>query len=267
MGKSGFMMEITTKGIDEFVVKVLSEVGRSLVIDTTKNKLVDTKKDRNDLVTNFDKSTEQFVVSMIKEAYPEATIVSEEGFGDDVQSMDGLVFFVDPIDGTMNFVKRGVDFASMIGVYLDGKPFIGGIIDVMRNKIFHGGPNYGIFCDNEKINLPENKALIDGLIDISAPMALNNYLNTQEVVKNSSGLRVYGSAGIIFEHLLLGKEVMYMSYLAPWDLAAGRVLCEGAGLRVTSVDDTPVNMLKSQVVIAGTQNVVSEVLKTVKNCD
>lgn len=267
MGKSGFMMEITTEEIDKFVVKILSEVGRSLITDTTKNKLVDTKKNRNDLVTNFDKSTEKFVVSMIKEAYPEATIVSEEGYGDVVEKMDGLVFFVDPIDGTMNFVKRGDDFASMIGVYLDGEPYIGGIINVMQNKIFHGGPNYGVYCDDQKINNPENKVLRDGLVDISAPMALNNYLNTQEVVRNSSGLRVYGSAGIIFGHLLLGKEVMYMSYLAPWDLAAGRVLCEGAGLRVSSVDDTPVNMLKSQVVIAGTQNVVSEVLKTVKDCD
>ncbi|WP_125762598.1 inositol monophosphatase family protein [Companilactobacillus hulinensis] len=260
-------MEITAKAIDAFVVNVLEEVGRSLVIDTTKDKLVDTKRDRNDLVTNFDKSTEKFIVSMIKEAYPESTIVSEEGFGDDVKNMDGLVFFVDPIDGTMNFVKRGDDFASMIGVYLDGKPFIGGIIDVMQNKVFHGGPNFGIYCDDKKILNPENKSLRDGLIDISARMVLSDFLNTKEVVKNSSGLRVYGSAGIIFEHLLLGKEVMYMSYLAPWDLAAGRVLCEGAGLEVSSVDDDPVNMLKSQVVIAGTQKVVSEVLKTVKNCD
>src|SRR5699024_17209 len=201
----------------------------------------------------FDKKTEKFINTRIKEAYPEATIVSEEGYGDLVKDMSGLVFFVDPIDGTMNFVKRGDDFASMIGVYIDGEPLIGAIIDVMDNEIYHGGKEIGLFIDQTPIDIPKNLPLIEGLVDISAPMALANKFDVQEVVKKSSGLRVYGSAGIIFGHLLTGKEVMYMSYLAPWDLAAGRVLCEAAGMSVVSIDDSPINMLESQVVIVGTQ--------------
>ena len=55
-----------------------------------------------------------------------------------------------------------------------------------------------------------------------------------------------------------------MSYLAPWDLAAGRVMCEAAGMSVVSIDGAPINMLESQVVIVGTQKVVSEALKTLK---
>ena len=257
-------MNVDSKKIDAFLVELLTQVGENLREDSIKKMSVGTKKNRNDLVTNFDKKTEKFINTRIKEAYPEATIVSEEGYGDLVKDMSGLVFFVDPIDGTMNFVKRGDDFASMIGVYIDGEPLIGAIIDVMDNEIYHGGKEIGLFIDQTPIDIPKNLPLIEGLVDISAPMALANKFDVQEVVKKSSGLRVYGSAGIIFGHLLTGKEVMYMSYLAPWDLAAGRVLCEAAGMSVVSIDDSPINMLESQVVIVGTQKVVSEALTTVK---
>ncbi|MCV3763858.1 inositol monophosphatase family protein [Companilactobacillus farciminis] len=257
-------MNVDSKEIDTFLVELLTEVGKSLREDSIKKMSVGTKKNRNDLVTNFDKKTEKFINTAIKKAYPEATIVSEEGYGDLVKDMSGLVFFVDPIDGTMNFVKRGDDFASMIGVYIDGEPLIGAIIDVMDNEIYHGGKEIGLFIDQTPIDNPKDLPLIEGLVDVSAPMALANKFAVQEVIKKSSGLRVYGSAGIIFGHLLAGKEVMYMSYLAPWDLAAGRVLCEAAGMSVVSIDDSPINMLESQVVIVGTQKVASEALKTLK---
>ncbi|WP_300562464.1 inositol monophosphatase family protein [Companilactobacillus sp.] len=258
-------MKEKSQEIDRFLVDLLTRVGEDLRKDVTKHKQVDTKSGPNDLVTNFDKSTEKMIVTTIKKQYPNATIVSEEGFGDDVKSMDGLVFFVDPIDGTMNFVKCHESFASMIGVYLDGKPFVAAIIDVMQKKIFHGGPEIGVFQNGKKLSQPDDIELKDGLVVISGPMVLKNYLNTQEVVHKSSGLRVLGCAGVVFKHVMTGKEVLYMSYLRPWDLAAGRVLCETLGLKVVGVDGEPVNMLKSQVVIVGTQKVVSEVLQTVKN--
>ncbi|MQS74919.1 inositol monophosphatase family protein [Companilactobacillus halodurans] len=257
-------MKIDSKEIDNFLVGLLKHVGESLREDSIKKMSVATKKNRNDLVTNFDKKTEKFINSEIKKAYPEATIVSEEGYGDSVKDMSGLVFFVDPIDGTMNFVKRGDDFASMIGAYIDGRPLIGAIIDVIGEKIYHGGKEIGLFVNDEKIDNPKDLPLVEGLVDVSAPMALANKFNVQSVIKKSSGFRVYGSAGIIFGHLLTGKEVMYMSYLAPWDLAAGRVMCEASGMSVVSIDDSPINMLESQVVIVGTQKVVSEALKTLK---
>ncbi|AYE38045.1 inositol monophosphatase family protein [Companilactobacillus zhachilii] len=257
-------MQVDSKEIDAFLVELLTKVGKFLREDSIKKMSVATKKNRNDLVTNFDKKTEQYINGKIKDAYPEATIVSEEGYGDLVKDMSGLVFFVDPIDGTMNFVKRGDNFASMIGAYIDGEPLNGAIIDVMSNEIYHGGKEIGLFINDRKIDNPKNLPLVEGLVDVSAPMALANKFAVQDVIKKSSGFRVYGSAGIIFGHLLTGKEVMYMSYLAPWDLAAGRVMCEAAGMSVVSIDGAPINMLESQVVIVGTQKVVSEALKTLK---
>lgn len=257
-------MKEKSQEIDNFLVGLLHDVVSKLVKEVKMNKNVNTKSGPNDLVTNFDKSTEKGIVEIIKEHYPDSSVVSEEGFGDDIKSMSGLVFFVDPIDGTMNFVKCHDNFASMVGVYLDGEPFVGAIINVMQDKIYHGGPELGVFENDQRLSEPINQELKEGLVVISGPMVLKNYLNTQDVVGKSSGIRIFGCAGIVFEHLLTGKEIIYMSYLKPWDLAAGRVLCESLGLSVARVDEKPVDMLQSQVVIAGTKKAVSEVLKTVK---
>ncbi|KRL67876.1 inositol monophosphatase family protein [Companilactobacillus versmoldensis] len=257
-------MKEKSQEIDNFLVGLLHDVVSKLVKEVKMNKNVNTKSGPNDLVTNFDKSTEKGIVEIIKEHYPDSSVVSEEGFGDDIKSMSGLVFFVDPIDGTMNFVKCHDSFASMVGVYLDGEPFVGAIINVMQDKIYHGGPELGVFENDQRLSEPINQELKEGLVVISGPMVLKNYLNTQDVVGKSSGIRIFGCAGIVFEHLLTGKEIIYMSYLKPWDLAAGRVLCESLGLSVARVDEKPVDMLQSQVVIAGTKKAVSEVLKTVK---
>lgn len=257
-------MKEKSQEIDNFLVGLLHDVVSKLVKEVKMNKNVNTKSGPNDLVTNFDKSTEKGIVEIIKEHYPDSSVVSEEGFGDDIKSMSGLVFFVDPIDGTMNFVKCHDSFASMVGVYLDGEPFVGAIINVMQDKIYHGGPELGVFENDQRLSEPINQELKEGLVVISGPMVLKNYLNTQDVVGKSSGIRIFGCAGIVFEHLLTGKEIIYMSYLKPWDLAAGRVLCESLGLSVARVDEKPVDMLQLQVVIAGTKKAVSEVLKTVK---
>lgn len=257
-------MKEKSQEIDNFLVGLLHDVVSKLVKEVKMNKNVNTKSGPNDLVTNFDKSTEKGIVEIIKEHYPDSSVVSEEGFGDDIKSVSGLVFFVDPIDGTMNFVKCHDSFASMVGVYLDGEPFVGAIINVMQDKIYHGGPELGVFENDQRLSEPINQELKEGLVVISGPMVLKNYLNTQDVVGKSSGIRIFGCAGIVFEHLLTGKEIIYMSYLKPWDLAAGRVLCESLGLSVARVDEKPVDMLQSQVVIAGTKKAVSEVLKTVK---
>ena len=59
-----------------------------------------------DLVTTVDKETEYFLAANIRKTYPNHLLFSEEGYGDDVTSLDGTVWIVDPIDGTMNFVHQ-----------------------------------------------------------------------------------------------------------------------------------------------------------------
>lgn len=68
--------------------------------------IIETKSNAADLVTNMDREIEQFLIGKIKETFPNHNILGEEGYGDEITSSDGVVWLIDPIDGTMNFVHQ-----------------------------------------------------------------------------------------------------------------------------------------------------------------
>lgn len=221
---------------------------------------VNTKTNRNDLVTDRDIQIEKEIVTFLREKYPRSQIVSEEGLGNNPVNLTGLVFFVDPIDGTMNFVKCHDQFASMVGVYEDGKPIFGAIVDVMKNQIFYGGPQVGAFVNGEKLMPLVDVPLEEALITVSNYLLQNEMLKYQNLVQQSSGLRIFGSAGIVFTRLLTGKEHLYVGKFKPWDLAAGRAIGQCLGINVTTIDSEPLNMIKSQLVIVGTRCATQQAL-------
>lgn len=221
---------------------------------------VATKSGRNDLVTNIDKATERFLVQQIRTNYPEAQIFGEEGFGDKVTDLNGLVFFVDPIDGTMNFVKGRENFAIMIGAYLDGQGVVGVILDVMNDEMFWGGPELGAFKNDTILPKPKNMALSEGLLGMSGPLLVDNVKNVGAAVTASSGARIIGSAGMEFTKVIQGVQNGYISQLMPWDFAAGKIIAETLGLKVTDIDGKPLSMLSSKIVLIGTERTHAQIL-------
>ncbi|MCD2255273.1 inositol monophosphatase family protein [Lactobacillus sp. CC-MHH1034] len=221
---------------------------------------VATKSNRNDLVTNMDKATEKLLVQEIRQAFPEAKIIGEEGFGDKVADLSGLVFFVDPIDGTMNFVKEKENFAIMIGAYLDGKGIVGVILDVVRQKIFWGGPEFGVYCNDIQIKPPKNIDLAAGLLGVSGPLLRQNKYHVADFVAQSSGARIIGSAGVEFTKVIQGIENGYISHLMTWDFAAGKIMAETLGLKVTNIDGDPLNMLSSEIVLIATERTHQQIM-------
>ena len=122
------------------VSALLREGRRQVIAKMAGPMTVDEKTGRKDLVTNIDKSNEQFLIAGIRNMDPTAKVLGEEGFGDTLTSLDGRVWIVDPIDGTMNFVKQHDNFAMMIGIYQDGEGQLGFIYDVMNDVLYAGGP-------------------------------------------------------------------------------------------------------------------------------
>lgn len=235
---------------------VLSKMGVQLTVAE--------KTSRRDLVTNVDHSNEDFLVQQIRQLDADAHILAEEGRGDQVETMRGHVWIVDPIDGTMNFVHQRNHFAMMVGYYVDGQPTLGYIYDVMADKLYAGGPEVGVTLNGQPLAAPADLDLADGLFGASAPLLINDRFNMQTVIATSLGARILGSAGVQIGQVLAGELVGYLSYLRPWDFAAGRVLAESLGLVMTQVDGTPVNMLSSGAVLVATKRAQRAVLAIVK---
>ena len=112
------------------------------------------KSSYKDLVTTVDKENDQYISTRLHEIDPGSRVVSEEGFGDEVATLTGHVWIVDPIDGTMNFVMQHANFYIMIALYVDGKPTLGYIMDVIDGTVYHGGKKRGVFENNRRLTSP-----------------------------------------------------------------------------------------------------------------
>ncbi|WP_125703182.1 inositol monophosphatase family protein [Lacticaseibacillus daqingensis] len=246
--------------LDRQVVGWLDESRKRIRAAMAAPVCVQTKSGRNDLVTNVDKANQRFLVSRITAAYPTARIEGEEGSAAKVSTLAGRVFFVDPIDGTMNFVKQQAYFAVMIGVYEDGQPVYGAILDVMRDEVITGGPQLPLTQNGVPLPLVPDRALADGLLGVNAPMVINNRFNLGQVALASAGPRMTGSAGMEFLAIAQGQQVGYVSYLQPWDVAAGMAFGQAFGLQVTRPDGSPVDLLTPGVVVAAMPRAHAEIL-------
>jgi len=118
--------------MDEFAKSIIFEAGRRIREAFSYNLVIETKSGANDLVTNIDRETELFFIDQIKAFNPAHKILGEEGMGEKVESLDGVVWIIDPIDGTMNFVKQHRHFMISIGIFINGVGKLGYIFDVMR---------------------------------------------------------------------------------------------------------------------------------------
>lgn len=245
--------------IDQKIQALMCQMRKETLVKMQQPFSIDEKSGRKDLVTTIDKSNEQTIISKIRELDPTAQILGEEGFGDQVNQINGRVWLIDPLDGTMNFVMQQNNFAIMISLYEDGIGVVGYIMDVMNQKLYHGGTN-GVFINDQQIEAPANLHLKDALIGISGPLLIDNNHNLQQIARQSRGPRMYGSAGIEFAKVLTGELVGYVSYLRPWDFAAGKILAQALNLQVKTIDGGPLSMLSSNVVLVATERASKEIV-------
>ncbi|WP_251546985.1 inositol monophosphatase family protein [Limosilactobacillus caecicola] len=249
--------------IDAQVQQLMWDVRERTLQRMKKSYDVDLKTSYKDLVTTVDKENEQFLNQRLRQIDPSARIISEEGYGDRVDNLDGHVFIVDPIDGTMNFVMQHRNFAIMVALYVDGRPTYGYIMDVMNNELYHGGNGHGVYVNDQRLNTPANNGLHDSLIVVNAGLTLDGGHNIREIEKQARGLRMYGSAGIEMIYVITGRIGGYLSYLKPWDLAAGMALADEMGLVAKGIDGRRVNVLSSNLVLVATKQVTDDILELV----
>lgn len=227
---------------------------------------VSQKTSPRDLVTNMDKETEDYLTGKIREFYPNDQIVSEEGFGDTVKSMEGTIWFVDPIDGTLNFVKQQENFAIMLAVYEDGVGQQSYIYDVMRDRLYYGVQDDGVYCNGERLSAPENLAITDGLVAVNSTLLGKARVEAiDSLLEDSLGVRMYGSAGIESVEVAAGRTVAYIAKtLNPWDIAPGKLMVELLGGRVLDFSGGPIDLLNPTGAIFATEQAAEIIAERLK---
>lgn len=217
---------------------------------------VEAKSTPDDLVTNMDRQIEQFLIGKVHETYPEHQVISEEGFGDDVQKVEGVLWLIDPIDGTMNFVHQKRHFSISIGVYENGVGRVGLILDVMNGDLYHCVKGSGAFQNDRRLPKLTPTPLEEAVVSVNATWLNRNRRIDPEIVRpiasQCRGTRSYGSAAIELAYVACGALDIYWSMrLAPWDFGAGLVLIEEVGGVATKVEGEPLNILKQNSLLVG----------------
>lgn len=250
--------------------KWVLEAGQLIREKINDPRIIDTKSNPNDLVTEMDKRTEVFFVSKIKETYPDHHIIGEEGHGHQLESLDGIVWIIDPIDGTMNFVHQKRYFAISIGIYHDGIGEIGFIYDVMADELYHAKRSEGAYKNTEllpqlKNELPIEKAIIGMNHYFLCVNSIVEEKTMQKLVRTVRGSRTYGSAALEFAYVAEGILDGYLSMrLSPWDIAAGIIILNEVGGVTTNLDGEPVDMLAVNTILSCNRKLQVELLEFIE---
>ncbi|MGE8206754.1 inositol monophosphatase family protein [Heyndrickxia sp. NPDC080065] len=254
------------KQIDTYVRQWLKEA-RLRIFDSFQKTLdIQTKSDRNDLVTNIDKETEEFFTKNIAANFPDHHIVGEEGFGDTIDKTEGILWIIDPIDGTVNFVHQQRNFAISIGIYENGKGRLGYIYDVVHDELYFVESGKGAYFNDTPIAKMADTKVSDAIIGINSSWLIANrhipISNLHALVRDSRAARSIGAASLEFAYVATGRLDAYISMrLSPWDFAAGRLLVEELGGVVTTVKGELLQTLKSSTVFVSNKGLHEEILK------
>lgn len=227
---------------------------------------ISTKSNPKDLVTQMDKQVEFFFASKIKQFYPEHLLLGEEGYGDEIINQSEIIWILDPIDGTMNFVHQKQNFAISIGIYCDGVGEIGCIYDVMNNNLYSALKGNGSYKNVHKLPpLKQNLQLEEAIICLSHRWIIDNRLAKaelmQQLVQDVRGVRTYGSAALEFALVAEGAIDAYITMrLEPWDIAAGKIIVAEVNGKTTNVEGGDISLLERSSIITSNPSIHAQLI-------
>jgi myo-inositol-1(or 4)-monophosphatase len=212
---------------------------------------IEYKTNVKNLVTHIDKASEKIIIDFIHKKYSSHSILAEES-GVQNKNSDYL-WVIDPLDGTTNFAHGLPIFSVSIGV-LKGKEIIAGVIyDVMQDIMYSAEKGSGAYANNKEIKVNENDKLSHSLLVTGFPYniadnpegALDKFT---AITKASRGIRRLGSAAIDLCYVANGIfDGFWEVHLQPWDMAAGMLLVEEAGGKVTGFNGEPIDIFTKKL--------------------
>lgn len=199
-----------------------------------------TEKGRNDFVTEVDRRAEEIIAASLRRLAPGSEVLGEE-LSPEAAPSQQVVWIVDPLDGTTNFLHSYPQWAVSIGCLVDGALAVGVVHDVPRDIVYHGATGQGAWQGSIRLRVSEVGAPGRALIGTGFPFKrlekLDAYLRQLAVVlRGSSGVRRAGTASLDLADLAAGRfDGFFETWLAPWDVAAGVLLVREAGGVVTTL--------------------------------
>ena len=219
------------------------------------------------LVTNVDRQSEKTIVEIIKKEFPDHEILAEEGYGRGQESP--FKWIIDPLDGTTNYAHRFPFFCVSIGLEVQEEVVLGVVYDPLRSELFLAEKGKGAFLNDHPIAVSVTEDLMHSLLvtgfsyDVRET-AENNFNHFFDFSMRVQGVRRTGSAALDFCYVAMGRfDGFWELKLHPWDAAAGSLLVQEAGGRVTDFAGKTFSVYSKEV-IASNGKIHDEMVKVIQ---
>lgn len=221
----------------EVAQAIAQQAGELLQENRFKTKQVSVKTDMVDLVTNVDRAADRLITEQLRTHFPTHTIIAEESAQSGPQSP--YCWYIDPLDGTTNFAHTYPHFAVSLALTHESTAIVGVVHDPVRNETFsarRGG------C-GDPIRVSTASQLDQSLLLTGFPYDRRKYSAFyvqyyEAFMLRTQGVRRSGSAALDLCYVACGRADAFWEWrLYPWDIAAGTLIVEEAGGRVSDFSD------------------------------
>lgn len=199
------------------------------------------KKGPADFVSAADLRVEKVLRTELKKARPDYGFLLEEGGA--IEGNDkSVVWVIDPLDGTTNFLHGIPHFAISIGLVRDGEPWAGVIYQPLTDEMFWAEKSCGCFVNDRRLRVSarrklDESVLATGIPHIGRPEHARFQRQLKLAMENTAGIRRFGAASLDLAYVAAGRfDGFWEMGLSPWDVAAGIIMVREAGGYVSEID-------------------------------
>lgn len=236
--------------------ELVLEAGERLQRECLEENEAQWKTGHQDLVTRCDRDTEQFLRGCFLEAFPDDTVVGEE-FEQEGDGKGAATWYIDPIDGTTNFINGRRDYAVCVGCYVKGRPGFGLVLDVRPGKLYSGRSGMGAFCNGKAIHTAARQEVEEMLL--LTPDILHTFLRPHpmqaglvRLSEELRGVRSRGSVALELCAVAAGEADLFVTTRSsPWDHNAARIILTEAGGALCTLEGKELPVNTDSTVLAG----------------
>jgi len=221
-----------------------------------------------DLVTEVDHQSEAYLLGEVQRDFPDHHIFSEESGV--IQGDNGHIWYIDPLDGTVNYAHHVPIFSVSIAYASRGTVSLGAVYDPLRDEMFTAERGKGAYLNGRRIHVSSAMELQKSLLVTGFPYDAwntkqDNFANFVKFAKLTQGVRRLGSAALDLSYVGAGRfDGFWELALKPWDVAAGGLICEEAGALVTNIVGEADYISPPQSVVSAAPGIHAQMLKKLR---
>jgi len=200
------------------------------------SKQIDFKSSDTDLVTEFDRKSQEAIVNIIRKKYPTHGILAEEDLSTDLDAE--YVWVIDPIDGTTNYAHHSPIFSVSIGLVHQNDPIVGVVYAPAMSEMFVAAKGQGATLNDIPIQVSDIEKISQSILgtgfNYDQVIVQKNLKYFSSLIHQSRAIRRLGSAALDMCWVAMGRFDSYWEMgLNAWDVTAGRIIVTEAGGRIS----------------------------------